>query len=224
MQKGMDLNMKKNFIISILALMLAVSAAGCGAKTDKGSALVDGEAQTSSTMEPREDAPQTTSAPVEAPQGNEQEQLNNYGKDADKSVDMDKIKGNSLKSDKSGSKGDGKFSTCNVSIDEVKAANIDGSDVIIVQYDFKNTSGSDINFDGEVYAEAYQDGMELSPAIFQGAVDGFSTATLAQKVAPGESIKVQKAFATADVNTVVELYVRDTYDQTGQAYLAQVWR
>ena len=230
--------MKKNIMIAILALMLAVSAAGCGQKKNSNSALVDGQTTTNTT----ESASATPTAGT-ASSGSEQkdssasqsEQNNssgaassgssdNFAEDSDKKVNMNKIEGTKAKTDSSGKKGDGKMTTCQVAIDEVKILPFEGAYMIVVQYNFKNTSDSELNFAGEVYAEAYQDGMELSPAVFQGTLEGFSPETTMQKVEPGKSIKVQKGYVTSDPNTPIEVYVRDTYDQNGQDYLSQVFR
>lgn len=208
--------MKKNIIISILALMLAISAVGCGQKDDGGSALT-GSGTTSTASKNTDEAPEST------PKGSVQEQLDSFAENADKKINMDKIEGSEYKTDNSGKKGDGKMTTCKVSIDEVKLAEIEGSNVLFVQFDFKNTTDSELNFSGEVLADAYQDGLELSPAVFPNEIEGFSPTSTAQKVAGGDSIKVQKAYVVNDPNTAVEIYVRDTYDETGKTYLSQVF-
>ena len=115
------------------------------------------------------------------------------------------------------------MTTCNVKIDEVKLLEIEGSNIIFVQYEYKNTSDTDNNFSGEVFANVYQDGMELTPAVFRDDIEGYSPDSSIQKVAPGEKIKVQKAYATSDATTPIEVYVQDTYDQTGEKYLSQVF-
>ena len=225
--------MKKNIMIAILALMLAVSAAGCGQKKNSNSALVDGQT-TTNTTESASATPtagavssgseQKDSSTSQSEQNNSSGSSDNFAEDSDKKVNMNKIEGTKAKTDNSGKKGDGKMTTCQVAIDEVKILPFEGAYMIVVQYNFKNTSDSALNFAGEVYAEAYQDGMELSPAVFQGTLEGFSPETTMQKVEPGKSIKVQKGYVTSDPNTPIEVYVRDTYDQSGQAYLSQVFR
>lgn len=225
--------MKKNIMIAILALMLAVSAAGCGQKKNSNSALVDGQTTTQATdsvsATPTAGAAssgseQKDSSTSQSEQNNSSGSSDNFAEDSDKKVNMNKIEGTKAQTDSSGKKGDGKMTTCQVAIDEVKILPFEGAYMIVVQYNFKNTSDSELNFAGEVYAEAYQDGMELSPAVFQGTLEGFSPETTMQKVEPGKSIKVQKGYVTSDPNTPIEVYVRDTYDQSGQAYLSQVFR
>ena len=225
--------MKKNIMIAILALMLAVSAASCGQKKNSNSALVDGQTTTQATdsvsATPTAGAAssgseQKDSSTSQSEQNNSSGSSDNFAEDSDKKVNMNKIEGTKAKTDSSGKKGDGKMTTCQVAIDEVKILPFEGAYMVVVQYNFKNTSDSELNFAGEVYAEAYQDGMELSPAVFQGTLEGFSPETTMQKVEPGKSIKVQKGYVTSDPNTPIEVYVRDTYDQSGQAYLSQVFR
>lgn len=227
--------MKKNIIISILALMLAAAAAGCGqSDSGSGSALVDGNTSTqteSSTAAPDSGSSNSgdSSAGETTPSSDSGEAVQTetsaeFGENADKKVDMDKIEGTETKTDKSGTKGDGEMTTCKIKIDEVKIAPVDDVYMVVIQFDFKNTSSSELNFSGEVYAEAYQDGMELQPAVVINEIEGYSPDTMMQRVEPGDSIKVQKAFTTSDPNAPVEVYVRDAYDNTGKKYLAQVFR
>lgn len=212
--------MKKNIIISILALMIAASAVGCGSKAEKKSSLVAGN---STNVETSNTENTDNSEEASTSQSTADSQTENYVKDADKDIDMDKLDGTVAKTDKSGTKGDGKMTTCNVKIDEVKMVEIDGSNIIFVQFNYKNTSDTDNNFSGEVLPIVYQDGMELSPAVFRDEIEGYSPDSSIQRVAPGESIKVQRAYATSDASTPIEIYVQDTYDQTGENYLSQVF-
>lgn len=232
--------MKKNFIIVSLAVMLAVSAAGCNKADDGKSALVDGQStvQTTDGTQSPESTQQTDGTSENSGESSGGSQENGasengtsgtesgaeFGENADKKVDMDKLEGTEAKSDRSGTKGDGEMTTCKIKIDEVKIVPQDENSLVVVQFDFKNTSSAELNFTGEVYAEAYQDGMELVPAVIRGEIEGYSPDTMMQKVDPGDSIKVQKAFITSDPDTPVEVYVRDTYDESGQKYLAQVFR
>ncbi len=220
--------MKKNIIIAVLALMLAVTATGCG-KTESGNSTLVGNGVESTVNKNKDKAEekkeekteQKDEQPTEAP--SVQEQLDTFAENADKEIDMDKIEGTVFKTDNSGKRGDGKMTTCNVKIDEVKVAEVDGSNVVFVQFNFKNTTNAELNFAGEVFAEAYQDGMELPAAVFPEEIEGFSPNTTAQKVEGGKSIKVQKAYITSEPNAPIEIYVRDTYDETGKTYLSQVF-
>ena len=204
-----------------MALMLAVTASGCG-KTENGtSALTGNGVESTVNKDKTENKAEETQEPTEAP--SVQEQLDTFAENADKEINMDQIEGTVFKTDNSGKRGDGKMTTCTVKIDEVKVAEIDGSNIVFVQYDFKNTTNTELNFAGEVFAEAYQDGMELPAAVFPNAIEGFSPNTTAQKVEGGKSIKVQKAYVTSEPNAPIEIYVCDTYDETGKTYLSQVF-
>lgn len=219
--------MKKSIIISALAIMLALSAAGCGQKTQQGSALVDGNVtstpeSTSSSTGAADNAASGNTA-EQGGQTDEQYQLEHFAENADEAIDMDKIEGTEAKTDSSGTKGDGKMTTCEVGVDEVKIAEIDGAKVAFIQYNFKNISDSEITFTGDVYSEAYQDGMSLNPAVFPNEIEGYSPESIMQKVAPGKSIKVQKAFTLTDAAIPIEVYVRDTYNESGAESLAQVF-
>lgn len=231
--------MKKNIIISMLVLMLAAAAAGCNKNNDSNSALVEGTTATQTTegVASSEGSSSTAGTSSEGSTSNgsgssgtnngesvEQNTASEFGDNADENVDMDKIEGTEAKTDKSGTRGDGKMTNCKVEIDEVKIAPVDDVYMVVIQFDFKNTSNSELNFGGEVYVDAYQDGMELTPTVVLESIEGYSPDTTMQKVAPGDSIKVQRAFTTSDPSTPVEIYVRDAADDSGQTYLAQVFR
>lgn len=224
--------MKKNIIISMLVLMLAASAAGCSSSDDGGSALVDGTSATqttdgtSSSEAPSEDAgsAETSSSGTASEGSSGESSASNFADNADEAVDMDKIEGTEAKTDRSGTSGDGRMTNCEIEIDEVKIAPVDDVYMVVIQFDFKNLSNSALNFNSEVSVDAYQDGMELTPTVLLESIEGYSPNTTMQGVEPGDSIKVQKAFTTSDPNTPVEIYVRDTYDTSGQTYLAQVFR
>lgn len=224
--------MKKNIIISVLALMLALTAAACGNKDNKSALVGSGSKQTESGSKVDSNTTDDAEKKDSADDGNSSDaqtesteyQLDHFAENSDKKINMNKIDGKKAQTDSSGKKGDGKMTTCTVAIDEVKVAKVEDMDIVFVVFDFKNTTDSELNFSGEVFVEAYQDGMELSPAIFQNPIEGYSPDTTAQRVAGGDSIKVQKAFFTSTPDTPIEIYVRDSYDTTGEKYLSQVFR
>lgn len=230
--------MKKKVIISVFALMLAFGMIGCGNKDNKTALVGDGTVKTQTEADNTKDksdqsekndksdkSENSESAENnDASKGDVEYQLENFAENSDKKINMNKIDGKKAKTDSSGKKGDGKLTTCNVSIDEVKVAKVEDMDIVFVVFDFENTTESELNFSGEVFAEVYQDGMELSPAIFQSTIEGYSPDSTAQKVGAGESIKVQKAFFTSNPELPIEIYVRDSYDSTGEKYLSQVFR
>ena len=220
--------MKKNIIISVLALMLALTAAACGNKDNKSALVGSGSKQTETDSTTAADNSGNNSSNVlgesDAQKESADYQLDHFAENSDKKINMNKIEGKKAQTDSSGKRGDGKMTTCTVAIDEVKVAKVEDMDIVFVVFDFKNTTDSELNFSGEVLAEAYQDGMELSPAVFQNPIEGYSPDTTAQRVAGGDSIKVQKAFFTSMPDAPIEIYVRDTYDSTGEKYISQVFR
>lgn len=227
-KKGYD-RMKKNIIISVLALMLALTSAACGNKDNKSALVGSGSKQTESDSKTASDnkgsdASKSDSSSSDTQEESAEYQLDHFAENSDKKINMNKIEGKKAQTDSSGKSGDGKMTTCTVAIDEVKVAKVEDMDIVFVVFDFKNTTDSELNFSGEVFAEAYQDGMELSPAVFQNPIEGYSPDTTAQRVAGGESIKVQKAFFTSAPDAPIEIYVRDSYDNTGEKYLSQVFR
>ena len=220
--------MKKNIIISVLALMFALTAAACGNKDNKSALVGSGSKQTETDSTTAADNSGNNSSNVlgesDAQKESADYQLDHFAENSDKKINMNKIEGKKAQTDSSGKRGDGKMTTCTVAIDEVKVAKVEDMDIVFVVFDFKNTTDSELNFSGEVLAEAYQDGMELSPAVFQNPIEGYSPDTTAQRVAGGDSIKVQKAFFTSMPDAPIEIYVRDTYDSTGEKYISQVFR
>lgn len=223
-KKGYDI-MKKNIVISVLALMLALTATACGNKDNKSALVGNGSNQTESDSTAVSDNNNSnTSNSADTQSESVDYQLDHFAENSDKKINMNKIEGKKAQTDSSGKSGDGRMTTCTVGIDEVKVAKVEDMDIVFVVFDFKNTTDSELNFSGEVLAEAYQDGMELSPAVFQNPIEGYSPDTTAQKVAGGDSIKVQKAFFTSEPDAPIEIYVRDTYDSTGEKYLSQVFR
>ena len=190
----------KKIIAFAAILALAASMTGCGKKEEKKSNITDSNAVTSTT------APNTAAeaGATSAPKTEEQvkEELDNFAKDADKNADLKKIDGTELKSD---SNAKGSLNGCEVEIDKaVKAQATDGSDVIVVEYTFKNKTAETTKFDSVIKTTAMQNGKLLPVAVTYEA-EGYDILTVAQDVKSGDKIKVQKAFKLISDTDAVEI-------------------
>ena len=160
--------MKKSLIV-IAALILAMSVAGCGKKTEN----------TNTT--PQQTAQADASGAYE--NGSATETLD--GQDYSKNVDMAAVEGTEAKSDTKADSYSGEVSNNDISIEEAKLINYDDSDVVVVSFEFTNKTDSDQSFSGVYDVIAEQNGSSLAPATVIG-VDGVELLTLSQNIAPGE--------------------------------------
>ena len=175
--------MKKSLIV-IAALILAMSVAGCGKKTEN----------TNTT--PQQTAQADASGAYE--NGSATETLD--GQDYSKNVDK-------AKSDTKADSYSGEVSNNDISIEEAKLINYDDSDVVVVSFEFTNKTDSDQSFSGVYDVIAEQNGSSLAPATVIG-VDGVELLTLSQNIAPGETITVQKAYKLDSKSSPLEITVQ----------------
>ena len=180
--------MKKSLIV-IAALILAMSVAGCGKKTEN----------TNTTPQ------QTAQADASGENGSATETLD--GQDYSKNVDMAAVEGTEAKSDTKADSYSGEVSNNDISIEEAKLINYDDSDVVVVSFEFTNKTDSDQSFSGVYDVVAEQNGSSLAPATVIG-VDGVELLTLSQNIAPGETITVQKAYKLDSKSSPLEITVQ----------------
>ena len=180
--------MKKSLIV-IAALILAMSVAGCGKKTEN----------TNTTPQ------QTAQADASGAYGSATETLD--GQDYSKNVDMAAVEGTEAKSDTKADSYSGEVSNNDISIEEAKLINYDDSDVVVVSFEFTNKTDSDQSFSGVYDVVAEQNGSSLAPATVIG-VDGVELLTLSQNIAPGETITVQKAYKLDSKSSPLEITVQ----------------
>lgn len=194
--------MKKSALIIAAALILSISLAGCGKKEEK-SALTNS-------------ASDTTQSTTEKTDAQIQEELENFGVDASKNVDMDKVDGTELTEEKTDDALDSsaELGSYNVSIEDAKLVNGDDGDYIVVTFDFKNGSGADASFDGVIKANAFQTSGRLAPATtFE--TEGYEPLSVAEQVKPGKSVTVQKAYKLEDTETPVDIEVKEFHSNDG---------
>ena len=143
-----------------------------------------------------------------------QYQVEHFAEDADKSADSSKIDGTKATTADGSDKGKGTINEAyKVSIDNLVVTTHEDRTVAIVDFTFKNNSTQPVNFSGAINVLASQNGMELTPAIFQTELEGYSPNTIMQSVEKGEKITVQKAFSLTDAETPVEIQL-STYTDT----------
>lgn len=183
----------KKYALFAMAVIAAASLTGCGGKSS--------------------DTP--TPAPTAV------DDINRVFDNADKGVDMDKVDGIKAKTAED-SNDSGKIGDVEVEIEDAKVITYDGTDVLIVSFEFENKTGRDAAFDGQVKATATQNDGELPPSVVTG-VEGVACETLAQIVKNGDEIKVQKAFRLDDTDSPVTVTAIDAQDTESTASVTKTF-
>lgn len=172
--------MKKRLIIITVALILAMSAAGCGQKTaDKATS-------------------QGTQA-ADASGAYENNGTQKSGEDVvySEQVDMEKVEGEAATSDSDKKEYKGDLDNVEVTIEDAKLISYEDEDVAVVSFRYKNNGNQAMPFTGKLNVEAYQNDSKLPPAIVSG-VEGVELLSMSENVEPGDTITVQKAFKLRD--------------------------
>lgn len=187
--------MKKGFIAA-LALIMALSFAGCGNKKNTANSS------------------KSTDTPTE--EKTVQQQLDDFGKDASYNADMKKVDGKELKEEKTENSAptENTIGSYDVSVDDAKVIDYDGNKVVLVSFGFKNNSDSEVNFSGVTVVDAEQNGSSLAPTVVNN-VEGFDSTTLAQNIGKGKKITVQRAYRLSDEENPVTISVR-AFDSNAQ--------
>ena len=174
------IEMKKRLIITVAALILAMSVAGCGQKTSNTN------------------TPQSTNA-ADASGAYENNGTQKSGEDVvySEQVDMDKVEGEAAKSDSDKKEYNGDLGNVEVTIEDAKLINYEDEEVAVVSFRYKNNSDQAMPFTSKLNVEAYQNDSKLPPAVVSG-VEGVELLSMAENVNPGDTITVQKAFKLRD--------------------------
>ncbi len=173
---------KKNLTMLIMVLILAVSLTGCGKKTDNSASIAGNQSETNQT-----DASGAYEETV---------------------VDMDKLEGTEAVSQTEKNEYDGKLGDYDVSIGDAKRINADGTDIVVVSFDFKNNSGSDTAFTSAVEVEVSQDGGSLVGAVVSN-IEGVNLLSMAERISSGDSITVQRAYQLKDKSVPLEVTAKE---------------
>ena len=187
--------MKRGFIAA-MALIMALSFAGCGNKKNTAN-------NSKSTDTPAEEK-------------TVQQQLDDFGKGASENADMKKVDGKELKEEKieNSAPTENTIGSYDISVDDAKIIDYNNSKVILVSFGFKNNSDSEVNFSGVTVVETEQNGSALAPTVVTD-VEGFDSTTLAQNVEKGKKITVQRAYKLSDEENPVTVSVR-AFDSNAQ--------
>ena len=174
----------KKYAFLAAALILSISLAGCSGNSGKDTA-----------DEP--DAVETAAAGVS--------KYDENFTDADKDIDMKALDGKKAKTaDASNAKGD--INGTEVGIGEAKVVDYGEGKAIIVTFDFKNNSATDVNFNGIISTDASQGDAYLTTATTL-RMEGYVPETLVQTVSNGDKITVQRAYVLHDDTTPVTITV-----------------
>lgn len=169
----------KKYLLLCAAIIAAVSLTGCGNKAADNSAA--------------------TAAPDAV------EDINHVFDNADDKIDMSKVEGTDATT-ANDDNAKGTVAGADVEITDAKVVNLDGTDMVVVSFKFKNRTGEETTFNGIERVTAVQDTNNLAPAVITD-VEGISCETLAQVVPHGETITVQKAFRLFDTETPLTITV-----------------
>ncbi len=183
----------KKVLAVIAAMSLVFSMAACGKNRDSGKTVTQGGAAVDSD-------------------GNEIKGSTIDG--AGKEVDMDKIDGKSLSSEKiEGVKTNGEVAGFDISIDEAKIVENEDSNIIVISFSFKNTSSEPLAFDNLFSTDVTQNGSKLMPTVVNA--EGINVLSGVEIIDPGQKTKVQKTYIISDEENPVEVMVYKYAEPTG---------
>ena len=178
----------KKYVFLTAAFILSLALAGCSGNSDT-------DKSTDTSQETAAVADDTSST----------SKYDEYFTGADKDIDMNAIDGDKAETaDDSNAKG--KINGAEVKIGDAKVVDYNDGKVIIVSFEFKNDTSSDVTFNGLLSTDANQEDAYLSTALTL-RTEGYVPETLVQTVGSGEKITVQRAFRLFDDTTPVTITV-----------------
>ncbi|MCC8160501.1 MAG: DUF5067 domain-containing protein [Oscillospiraceae bacterium] len=173
--------MKKRLLITAAALMLILSAAGCGQTND-----ADTAAQDNQNTEQTDVSDAYTTERVYS----EDQEYSEY-------VDMDAVVGEEATSESSKDEYEGTLGNAEITISDAKLIQYEDEDVAVVSFKYKNTGDEDMPFTGALKVEALQNNASLPAATVVG-VEGVEMLSMVENVSKGDTITVQKAYKLRD--------------------------
>lgn len=204
----------KKIIVLISAAALIVSMAGCKKDETHNSQITD-SSTSSASSEPGASNPPKTEEQI-------QEELDNFAKDADKNVNMDKLGGEKLKGESESGSDKGDLGGYEVAIKDAVTVASDNSNVIIIEFTFKNKTSEDTNFAGVIDVKAEQNNAYLPTAVTFSA-EGYDVLTQAQTVKYNDTIKVQKAFILDNTDNPVIINVKKNDNIGGSEVISKTF-
>ena len=191
--------MKKYVFLTAAAFILSFALAGCSGgtnnKADEAQETMAAEAGTSKYDE-------------------------NFT-DADKDVDMNAVDGKKAKT-ADDSNASGEINGAEVKIGDAKVVDLNDSKAIIVTFEFKNNTSSDVTFSGLLRTDANQEDTYLTPALML-QTEGYVPETIVQTVKSGDKITVQRAFNLYDDTTPVTITVENAANSDDDARVTKTF-
>lgn len=176
--------MKKRLTIITAALILVLSAAGCGQK----------DTDTSNTSQEVQDTQQVDVSEAYSER-----------------VDMDKVDGEQASSESDEEEYKGELGDVEVTIGDAKVIQYEDDDVAVVSFEYTNKGNEDMSFTGALVVSAYQNGSKIPEATVVD-VEGVEMLSMVENVPKGDTITVQKAYKLRDSSSMtVEVLA---FDQT----------
>lgn len=185
-------DMKKTLLVTA-ALMIALSISSCGKK----------------------DASDSANKTQNNVQQNVTDISDNYAEGASENVNMNKVDGETLKSDSDKSDASATLEQSAVSIEDAKLVEVDGNQCVIISYKFTNKRNADESFTSMMKSEVYQDGMIVPKAIGNFEIEGFEPNSTAERIPSGKTITVQEIYNLVN-DAPIEVQVKEFHSETGE--------
>ena len=197
--------MKKSIILTLAALIAAASLSACGSNAIKKD--VDPNAITqnnSSSHSGQSAADSSTEQSDAADNGQNGSDLINTGE----SNDIENVEGELLEEmSEAANVVSGNLNGNDVSILDAKKVNKDGTDYIVVEFEYTNRTGNLSSFQGALQSNAYQDGLEIRRGVAMN-IEGYDNGLSAvENIEDGQTIRVQQVWVLGDTTTPVEIQV-----------------
>lgn len=138
----------------------------------------------------------------------------NYAAGVSDKVDMDKLDGESLKTE-NGDNDSATLEETAVSIKDAKVIEDEGRKLVVISYKFTNKSDNAESFSSLMKSDAYQDGMSLARALVKSDIEGFEPDSTAEIIDKGKTITVQEAYVLTDETAPVEAVVKEFHSESG---------
>lgn len=124
---------------------------------------------------------------------------------AGKEADIDKVEGTKLDG-KSDTKDSAEIGAVKVSIDDAKLTEIDGENIVVVSFTFKNNSKEAMAFDNILSVDAVQNDSKIMSKVIMGT-EGINMLSGVELVETGKSTTVQKLYSVDDLATPLKITV-----------------
>lgn len=128
-------------------------------------------------------------------------------------VDIAKVDGVVLTSEADAEDSHAVIGDVEVTIGDAKLIEQNGSDVVVVEFTFKNNGDAETCFTGVLSADGFQDEAQLVPTVISG-VDGIDMLSLSQNIGKGHQISVNKAYRLKNRDDIFELQVTEITNGT----------